>query len=461
MNNKPNIDCVIYISKEDNKYLVHGGIGTYLGVLSKTIKELFPDIKVFWITKSPNEKDFIETDEYGVLRHYISGLNSKLRQPFQKLLDKNFEDLSEKITYNFKVTDTVKEILHNHINKNIIIETGEWEGLGIDLFKLIDRHNVGKIVRLHTPLATCIRQNNLSLSASNNYQLLFEEELIRSSDCISACTEHVKSKILEDVIGKHDSLAKEIVTLPNPIDVKSFAPHPELRVKSINCINTILNEKFITDTTCNVYFVGSVESRKGVEFIIDSVPNVIENDSNVRFCFIGHCGDDNDKNLNANTKLSPKKLLSRIPKRYHNFIRFTNYVSHSKLPLIMQSGDIFPIMSIGDNFPGTVAEIALTGKMILALERGGVKEMLRDENSRMVAIGLGSSLDKAAENLGNRIIKYSRDATSRDAVGKSLYDLIIRKYSPEVVTSQILDMYCQVLARKNSMIERKKFFGIF
>ncbi len=41
------IDCVVFLSKEDDKYLVLGGIGTYIGVLSRGIKKINNKIEVF------------------------------------------------------------------------------------------------------------------------------------------------------------------------------------------------------------------------------------------------------------------------------------------------------------------------------------------------------------------------------------------------------------------------------
>jgi len=50
-------NTVIFVSSEDDKYIVAGGIGTYIGVLIKAIKRDNKDINIYWISKSPINKD--------------------------------------------------------------------------------------------------------------------------------------------------------------------------------------------------------------------------------------------------------------------------------------------------------------------------------------------------------------------------------------------------------------------
>ena len=182
----PAVDCVIFLSKEDDKYLVLGGIGTYIGVLSRTIKQVSPKTKVYWITGSPRNSDFIEVDDFGVNRVYVSKSIDPKKYKFYDSLLQDQRSLTEKVYFNNKVTEKALEIIKQNETKNIVIESGEWEGLGSDLFNILDKQNIAKVVRLHTPLATCIKQNNLELSAANNYQLLVENQIIRCADLISA-----------------------------------------------------------------------------------------------------------------------------------------------------------------------------------------------------------------------------------------------------------------------------------
>ncbi len=88
------------------------------------------------------------------------------------MLEQNSKELTEKILYNKKITRELQKILTRFQDKNVVIESGEWEGLAAELFSSIQNPKVAKIARLHTPLATCIKQNHLPLTPANNYQLL-------------------------------------------------------------------------------------------------------------------------------------------------------------------------------------------------------------------------------------------------------------------------------------------------
>jgi len=151
---KNNIDCLIFVSAEDNKYNVLGGIGTYLGLLIRETNKLFPEIDIHWITKSPNNKEFEEINN-GAKTYYLSEVPDYRYKPFYNFI-KNCQPNEAIKSYIFseKVSDQVKKILSLYKNKNIVIESGEWEGLGYDIYKYHNLKNILKVVRLHTPLAT-------------------------------------------------------------------------------------------------------------------------------------------------------------------------------------------------------------------------------------------------------------------------------------------------------------------
>lgn len=448
------IDCVVFLSKEDDKYLVLGGIGTYIGVLSNGIKKINNKIEIFWITQSHRNKDFEEVDEFGVKRIYISGkIEGSQQVPYRNLLEQNSKELTEKILYNKKITREVQKILTRFQDKNVVIESGEWEGLAAELFSSIQNPKVAKIVRLHTPLATCIKQNHLPLTPANNYQLLQEDQLIRSANFISACTEHVKDMVMRDVLGSDSPLGKGILVIPNPIDAENYFPNSIVRERAIKQINKVLGNEFLNDSTYNIFLLGSVEERKGVKLVIEAIKKTILRVPNARFCFIGHCGDDKDKNLNANTKLAPKALLATLPKKYHSSVAFTDYIHHSRVPLIIQAGDVFPIMSIGDNFPGSVVEISLSAKPIIALERGGVKEMLSDDSGKLIALSAGKNLESAAQQLSKKLIFLASKPEYREEIGSRLRNLMLHKFSPDKTIHKILSQYKTVLENNSKRLK--------
>lgn len=445
-------DAFICVSSEDEVYNVKGGIGTYLGILTKQIKKLYPSMQVYWIAKSNNQFDFHEKDIYGINRYYLSDTNPYKDRPFFKNIDASNPEtkslLDQQVFLN-KANKKIGELLHQLNGKKVVIECGEWEGQAHQIFRTIFSKHVLKAARIHTPLAVTMASNKLSLSTVNQLQLMNEFETLYHADCISSCTAYMKEQVTTHLLGENCEKAQKIVVIPNPVDVNNYKSGVCTRKDSIAKVNSLLGQEFITDTTYNIYIIGSVETRKGAELVIDSVAKVAEKIPHARFCFLGHHGGNDSKALTANTKLSPNILTQRIPEQYRHQVAFAGYVSHNILPMIIESGDVFPIMYLGDNFPGTVAEIALMEKPILALSRGGVNEMLQNDAGEMIAYNLGSSIEMAPSNLANGLLDLYDNPQKAKEIGQKLNLLIRESYNPEKVTKALLSFYRTNLAKKD------------
>jgi glycosyltransferase involved in cell wall biosynthesis len=449
---KSPLDAFICISSEDEKYNVKGGIGTYLGILTKEVKKIYPEMKVYWITKSHNSTDFSEKDAYGIERHYLSDTNPYQNRPFCKLLGLTQGEgkaLLEQEVFLNKANSKLAEILAQLENKKVAIECGEWEGIAHQVFRVLDNKNILRAARIHTPLAVTMVSNDLPVSTTNKLQLIHEFETLHNVDCISSCTSYMKSQVTQHVLGNESETANKIIVIPNPVDSNNYKPGSFSRISSINKVNQLLQYNFINETTYNIYFIGSVETRKGAELAIGSIAKIATKLPNSRFIFFGHHGGNDSKNLTANTKLSPHILYKRIPEEFRHQVAFAGYVDHAELPAIIESGDVFPIMYLGDNFPGTVAEIALMEKPILALSRGGLNEMLRDEDGNFVAYDLGSSLDGASDKLAQGILDLHLKPEHRSEMGKNLGHLIRNKYDPAKISREIIEFYSTSLLKKS------------
>ncbi len=446
------LDAFICISSEDEKYNVKGGIGTYLGILVKEVKKLYPKAEVFWITKSPTDCEFSEKDELGIERHYLSDINPYKNRPFIEHVERDSNEdvslLNQQVFHN-KVNSKLGDILKKLKGKNVVIECGEWEGIAHQLYRTINEQNILKATRIHTPLAVTMISNKLPLSEVNKLQLLHEFEVLDHADCISSSSAYMKDQVIQYVLGKDLVNADSIAVIPHPVDTKNFHSGMYKRSDSIDKVNAILGEKFIQEDSFNIYIIGSVETRKGAELVVNAIAEVAEKIPQARFCFFGHHGGNKSKNLTANTKLSPDVLYEAVPLKYRNQVAFAGYVDHSELPLIIESGDVFPIMYLGDNFPGSVAEIALMEKPILALKRGGVTEMLSDESNKMIAYNLGSSLETASSALAAGLLDLYANVSGRDEIGQNLSALIRKKYAPEKATSDLMDFYLDALSKKS------------
>ena len=74
---------LIFVTSEDDRYLVKGGIGTAVGVLTETLGGLYPDRSVDWITESPASEYFLER-RGSVTRHYLPRTSEEGRMSLSK-----------------------------------------------------------------------------------------------------------------------------------------------------------------------------------------------------------------------------------------------------------------------------------------------------------------------------------------------------------------------------------------
>ena len=114
---------IVFVTSEDDRYLVKGGIGTAVGILVKTIGNYQPLRRIDWITESPTAESFIEV-EGSIRRHYVS-----------RDYDAERQLLSEFATRVSLYLRNLIELRRSEYGAiPIIVEAADWEGLAADYF---------------------------------------------------------------------------------------------------------------------------------------------------------------------------------------------------------------------------------------------------------------------------------------------------------------------------------------
>jgi len=139
--------------------------------------------------------------------------------------------------------------------------------------------------------------------------------------------------------------------IPNGVDLRRFgvvaAPRPELM-----------------DGKRNVLFVGRIEKRKGLKFLLRAIPLIQQRCPDTRFIIVGE---------------------GSLRPRYENFVRqhrwpnvvFTGYVSEDEKPSYYASCDLFCAPSTGGESQGVVLlEAMAAGKAVVASAVDGYRSVL-------------------------------------------------------------------------------------
>jgi len=203
--------------------------------------------------------------------------------------------------------------------------------------------------------------------------------------------------------------------IPNGIDTEHFCAAGQRR------------EEF-NDDKINILFVGRLERRKGLAFLLNACANVKCSFPNFRLIVVG-----------------PGTVLRR---RYNSMVEdlgltddviFTGYVSGEELPSYYRSADIFCAPSTeGESFGIVLLEAMACGKPVVASNIEGYATVLGNGDEGLLVP------PKNEVALAEGLLKLLNDKSTRISMGKK--GLIkAEKYSWPNVTRQVVNYYNQLL----------------
>jgi len=111
--------------------------------------------------------------------------------------------------------------------------------------------------------------------------------------------------------------------------------------------------------------------RKGLDYLIKSIPNIVKKNKNIELRIIGE-GSEKKKLVELAKELGIKK-----------YVKFVGYVPHKKLPKHYRNSDVFILPSLYEGMSNTVLEALASGLPIITTNTGGTKELI-DKNGIII-----------------------------------------------------------------------------
>ena len=438
----------VVVSSEDDVLLVKGGIGTYTALLTRIIAHQHPEYWVHWITEAlEGQTEISVLEQMRVVRHYIPRRAPSYAEP-DPSEDKSLAPTPGIALFGTKISNYLQNLI-SQLEKqtgaylHLIIEAPDWEGLLRDFFTANQKPNILKVVRLHSSLRICAGSNALDISLPEpSAQDIQESEQIARCDILSSPTEYMLAHPQNRVLGLTST---PWTIVPNPIDKDAFVGPNVSRDIAIDLFRSNTGVQ-IESGNYNIFIVGSVEIRKGIQIVLKSIPSVISRVHNAHFYFIGHTGDG--VQLTANGKFSSSQILELVPKAFLKHIHLTGYVEHSLLPQLYQAGDVFPICYLSDNFPNTLTEIALAKRPVIVLVSGGLTELARDGERSLCYEITGANTGDLAQSLADKIEHVSLFAEQAQGVAEEFQLHILKKFDSHINVERMLSFYQGCLATK-------------
>lgn len=141
----------------------------------------------------------------------------------------------------------------------------------------------------------------------------------------------------------------QIFVIPNSVDVNKFTPNPGLRYP----LNTI-----------NIVTVSRLTFRKGVDLLVDVIPEILRKYPNVHFII----GGDGPK----------MNILKEMRDKYNiaDKVELLGSLPHDKVPSVLCRGHIFLNPSLTEAFCIAILEAASCGLLCVSTNVGGIPEVL-------------------------------------------------------------------------------------
>jgi glycosyltransferase involved in cell wall biosynthesis len=215
---------------------------------------------------------------------------------------------------------------------------------------------------------------------------------------------------------------KRVEVIPNGVDSTIFKPMDKKLAK--NYLGIDENSIVLTFGV-----MSHAEKRKGFDELIESI-KLLKNkitDKNVIALFFGTA-------LNQNFPI-PSINIGRID-------------DDKKLSIVYSAADIFILPSLEDNLPNTILESLSCQTPIVAFDTGGAKDIINDDNGKIVPKG---DIKALSDEIYNLII----DKNQREKKGKNGRELILLKYQLQHQADAYIELFKELKNEKFNYIEKK------
>ena len=250
---------------------------------------------------------------------------------------------------------------------------------------LTKKDNTKFVYTSHSPSWTV---SDSEIGIANRIFNKLESFSMRRADAVTAVSESMR----KGIITKAGIDKERISTIPNFSKPNEFSPKYGKKWKRSKKINGNI-----------ILFVGKLTHTKGVEYLIQAIPNVLEKYPDTTFVFVG--GIEHEQKLDKNPWCNMAKELG-VEKN----VLFLGTVSREELPKIYASADIFVLPTLREGMPLVILEAASSGLPIVTTKISGIPEIVdkkcaifvkrRDSKSLAVSIIKILANSKTAKRMG-------------------------------------------------------------
>ncbi|NHI94770.1 MAG: glycosyltransferase family 1 protein [Candidatus Lokiarchaeota archaeon] len=383
-----------------------GGQCVYIEELTKAMTEHRPNLKIDCFTRwyEGKKKEENISKDVKVIRIPCGSEDFVRKEDMYPLLDefaKNLLDYTKKNNLKYR-------IIHSHY----------WDG-GVAAVKVAKSLN---ILLIHTNHSAGRLKKKVLDSKTLKYDIRIREEdnILAYAKGVLALTETEKQSLIEE----YKLPAEKIYVVPGGLDLKQFYPIKDIK-KAKNDLN--IKEKNV------IFALGRTDPRKGFEWLIRTIPHIIEKVDDVKL-YIG--GGSLPEYLHQNSpELNERNRLLNIAKKLEvsNYIHFTGHLSDEDVTKFYSVSDTFVVPSIYEPFGLVLLEAMACKTVVIATNNGGPVNIVDDGVD-------GFLVDvKDTKEFADKIIKILTDEKLKQKMILAGYEKATELYSWQTVSKKVLE----------------------
>lgn len=291
------------------------------------------------------------------------------------------------------------------------------------LVKDIVQKNNYDIIHIHGPIAPLLPMLALKYSRSINvatFHSAHDEMLLYRifKNYLENYFKKLHGRIAVSEVAKR-SISRyfegDYRIIPNGVDIHRFNPHNE-KV-----------EWLVNDHSKKILFVGRIEPRKGLKYLLLALNEVVKFISDIKLIVVGD---------------GPFKVLydQYITNEIADKVVFVGKVGYSELPKFYVSCDVFVSPATGNESFGIVLLEAMASKIpVIASDIEGYKQVVKNEVN-------GILFERENyKDLADKIIGLLRNKNLANKLVETAYDIVLQKYSWEAVSKEIENYYYELI----------------
>ncbi len=194
--------------------------------------------------------------------------------------------------------------------------------------------------------------------------------------------------------------------------------------------------KSAADKVVTILFVGRLERRKGIDYLLQAIPRVTRSVPHVKFVIAGLDTGDAPQGMTYQDYFA--SFATRAARQATTFL---GYVEDRALAQLYADCDVFVAPSLSESFGLIYLEAMVRAKPVIAFRTGAAPEVIEHGKT-----GILVALNNKTE-LANALIKLAEDMDMRQEMGRRGYDRARAEFSAQRMIAATLACYRQIKAR--------------